>query len=89
MLETGAYDPEWPDVHMQPEQTLQAHLDLKGHHLLPIHNGTFDLALHAWNDPFERIVALAQQNNLAISTPQMGELLNLEEPNIENYWWRS
>lgn len=29
MLETGAYDPEWPDVHMQPEQTLQAHLDLK------------------------------------------------------------
>ncbi len=68
---------------------LQAHLDLKGRHLLPIHNGTFDLALHAWDDPFERIVALAQQNNLAISTPQMGELLNLEEPNIENYWWRS
>jgi L-ascorbate metabolism protein UlaG (beta-lactamase superfamily) len=89
MLETGAYDPEWPDVHMQPEQTLQAHIDLKGRHLLPVHNGTFDLALHAWDDPFERIVALAQQNNLAISTPQMGELLNLNEPNVENYWWRS
>ena len=71
------------------EQTLQAHIDLKGRHLLPVHNGTFDLALHAWDDPFERIVALAQKNNLAISTPQMGELLNLNEPNVENYWWRS
>lgn len=89
MIETGAYDPEWPDVHMQPEQTLQAHIDLKGRHLLPVHNGTFDLALHAWDDPFERIVDLAKQKDLGISTPQMGELLNLNEPNVENYWWRS
>lgn len=89
MIETGAYDPEWPDVHMQPEQTLQAHIDLKGRHLLPVHNGTFDLALHAWDDPFERIVGLAKENALAISTPQMGEVLNLNEPNVENYWWRS
>jgi len=57
--------------------------------LLPVHNGTFDLALHAWDDPFERIVGLAHENNLAISTPQMGQLLNLNEPNVENYWWRS
>ncbi|MDR6794962.1 hypothetical protein J2W67_000062 [Acinetobacter calcoaceticus] len=67
----------------------KAHLDLKGRHLLPVHNGTFDLALHAWDDPFERIVGLAKQNELAISTPQMGEVLNLNEPNVENYWWRS
>jgi L-ascorbate metabolism protein UlaG (beta-lactamase superfamily) len=44
MIETGAYDPRWAFVHMQPEQTLQAHLDLRGKWLLPIHNGTFDLA---------------------------------------------
>ena len=59
MIETGAYDPQWPDVHMQPEESLQAHLDVRGRHLMPIHNGTFDLALHAWTDPFERITALA------------------------------
>lgn len=56
---------------------------------MPVHNGTFDLALHAWDDPFERIVGLAHENNLAISTPQMGQILNLNEPNVENYWWRS
>ena len=51
MLETGAYDMQWPDVHMQPEQTLQAHRDLKGRWLMPVHNGTFDLAMHAWHEP--------------------------------------
>ena len=60
MLETGAYDAQWPDVHMQPEQTLQAHRDLKGRWLMPVHNGTFDLAMHAWHEPFDRIHALAR-----------------------------
>ncbi len=59
LMETGAYNVEWPHVHMQPEQTLQAHIDLKGRWLLPIHNGTFDLSMHAWYEPFDRILALA------------------------------
>jgi L-ascorbate metabolism protein UlaG (beta-lactamase superfamily) len=59
LMETGAYNVEWPHVHMQPEQTLQAHIDLKGRWLLPIHNGTFDLSMHAWHEPFDRILALA------------------------------
>lgn len=46
MLETGAYNEHWPYVHMHPQQTLQAHRDLGGRWLLPIHNGTFDLAMH-------------------------------------------
>ncbi|MFP3616095.1 MBL fold metallo-hydrolase, partial [Paraburkholderia sp. SIMBA_050] len=25
LIETGAYDPQWPYVHMQPEETVQAH----------------------------------------------------------------
>jgi len=88
MIETGAYDRDWPDVHMQPEQTLQAHLDLGGKHLLPVHNGTFDLALHPWQDPFERIVALAAEKGVPVSTPQMGEMLSLAAPEIGRRWWR-
>ena len=72
MLETGAYDRQWAEVHMQPEQTLQAHLDLRGRWLLPVHNGTFDLAMHAWNEPFERIQALAQARDVKLATPVMG-----------------
>ncbi len=89
MIETGAYDVEWTDVHMLPEQTLQAHLDLKGRQLLPVHNGTFDLAMHVWNDPFERIVALAERQGVAVSTPQMGEPVNLNAPKAENRWWQA
>lgn len=87
LIETGAYDKDWPDIHMQPEQSLQAHKDLRGKQLLPIHNGTFDLSMHAWYEPFNRIVHLAQQAGLPISTPQMGELLKMAEPHTGSRWW--
>jgi len=87
MIETGAYDKQWADVHMQPEETLQAHLDLKGRWLLPVHNGTFDLAMHPWNEPFERIHALAQAQSVALTTPLMGERLSLAAPHAGNAWW--
>lgn len=88
LLETGAYDANWPHVHMQPEQTVQAHLDLRGRWLLPIHNGTFDLALHPWTEPFERVSALAAQRGVALSTPRMGERVDLRAPAATAPWWR-
>jgi L-ascorbate metabolism protein UlaG (beta-lactamase superfamily) len=88
MLETGAYDPQWPDVHMQPHETLQAHLDLRGRSLLPVHNGTFDLAMHSWDDPFERIVELAAKRAVPVVTPVMGEAVSLREPLSGQTWWR-
>jgi L-ascorbate metabolism protein UlaG (beta-lactamase superfamily) len=87
LLETGAYDAQWADVHMQPEETLQAHLDLKGDWLLPVHNGTFDLAMHAWNEPFDRIHALAEARGVKLATPSMGEQLSLREPHAGQRWW--
>ncbi|MCM2464440.1 hydrolase [Pseudomonas sp. CG7] len=87
LMETGAYNVDWPHVHMQPEQTLQAHIDLKGRWLLPIHNGTFDLAMHAWYEPFDRILALAWERNVCITTPQMGEAFTLTQPQRGRAWW--
>ena len=87
LLETGAYDKQWPDIHMQPEETMQAHLDLKGKWLLPVHNGTFDLALHVWHEPFDRIVALAAKNGVSIATPEMGRAVNLKQPEAGGKWW--
>lgn len=87
LMETGAYNVEWPHVHMQPEQTLQAHIDLKGRWLLPIHNGTFDLSMHAWFEPFDRILALAWERNVSITTPQMGEAFNVMQPQRGSAWW--
>jgi L-ascorbate metabolism protein UlaG (beta-lactamase superfamily) len=88
LLETGAYDKMWPDVHMQPEQTLQAFMDLNAGWLLPVHNGTFDLGMHRWQDPFDRIAALAQEKNVRLTTPEMGEALDLKRPHAGQAWWR-
>ncbi len=88
LVETGAYDPQWPYVHMQPEQSLQAHRDLRGQWMLPIHNGTFDLAMHNWYDPFERISALARQHDVALTTPEMGERIDIRHPHAGTRWWR-
>ncbi|KVC21415.1 hydrolase [Burkholderia diffusa] len=89
LIETGAYDPQWPYVHMQPEETVQAHIDLRGRTLMPIHNGTFDLAMHRWQEPFERVTALAMVRGIELSTPRMGERLDLGAPHRGERWWRT
>jgi L-ascorbate metabolism protein UlaG (beta-lactamase superfamily) len=89
LLETGAYDAQWPEVHMQPEETLQAHLDLRGRWLMPVHNGTFDLAMHPWHEPFDRILDLAAAHGVRLATPSMGERLSLAAPHPGQRWWTS
>ncbi|SIT41370.1 conserved hypothetical protein [Paraburkholderia ribeironis] len=88
LIETGAYDALWPYVHMQPEETVQAHIDLRGRWLVPIHNGTFDLAMHRWQEPFERVTGLALVRGVELSTPRMGERLDLNALHRGERWWR-
>ncbi len=88
LMETGAYNVQWPYVHMQPEQTVQAHEDLRGRWLLPIHNGTFDLSMHPWFEPFERVLVLGDARNITIATPAMGERLAIDAPHTGERWWR-
>jgi L-ascorbate metabolism protein UlaG (beta-lactamase superfamily) len=89
MLETGAYDANWPGVHMQPEESIQAHIDLKGRSLLPIHNGTFDLSMHSWHDPFDRAVALGEAQHVSVFIPEMGEPVSLYNSGRGRHWWGS
>ncbi len=88
LVECGAYDPLWEGVHMLPEQTVQAHLDLRGRWLLPIHNGTFDLAFHDWDEPLERVLAAAQARGVAIAMPMLGQAVDVASPPPPQRWWR-
>ncbi len=88
-IETGAYDHAWPDVHMQPEQSLQAHLDLNARYMMPIHNSTFDLGLHNWFEPLDRIADLAQLHGVTLATPIIGAAFDLNEPPRGSNWWQS
>lgn len=86
-LECGAYNRAWAKVHMFPEQTLQAHLDLRGKILHPIHWGTFNLSLHPWYEPMERLTIAADLNNVRYATPVVGDTTIYGQSILNTRWW--
>ena len=86
-MECGAYNEKWHYVHMMPEETVQAHIDLKGNVLHPMHWGTFDLALHAWYDPMIRVARTADSLGVRLSTPIVGETINVDDNLLTGRWW--
>jgi len=88
-MECGAYNKLWSDIHMMPEDSLQAFKDLKGKVLVPVHNGTFDLSTHSWFDPMEKITALAKESQIILLTPQVGEVVDIKKIEVSKPWWRS
>jgi L-ascorbate metabolism protein UlaG (beta-lactamase superfamily) len=89
LMENGAYNPAWSDVHMMPEETVKAHQDLGGNAMVTIHNGTFKLALHDWFEPLERVQQLSDQQGVNLLTPLFGEAVNVTAPEPTFAWWRS
>ena len=89
LIETGAYDKDWPEVHMTPQQSIQAFIDLKAKILMPVHNGTFDLAFHPWYDPFEKIYSMAEKENIPIALPIMGKPFTLDNIPTPISWWKN
>jgi L-ascorbate metabolism protein UlaG (beta-lactamase superfamily) len=87
MLEIGASDPLWRQIHMGPEGAVRSFRELGSHGLLmPIHWGLFDLALHPWQEPIETIVAA---EGLKLWSPTPGEPTEVvcgEE--VRSGWWR-
>ncbi len=88
MLEVGAYHPAWGEIHLGPENALVAHRMLGGGALLPVHWGTFDLGLHAWDDPIEKLTAAAQPSRVHLLTPRLGRAVEPSRVEAIDPWWR-
>jgi L-ascorbate metabolism protein UlaG (beta-lactamase superfamily) len=90
MLEVGAYNDLWRSIHMGPEGAAKAFAAMGGSGLLmPIHWGLFDLALHAWRDPIEKITALADKIGMRLWSPEPGaptEVIAGRE--LRSGWWK-
>ena len=67
LMENGAYNSSWAQIHMQPEQSVQAALDVRARMVLPIHWAKYDLALHEWREPIERFMAAAKNKPLQVA----------------------
>jgi L-ascorbate metabolism protein UlaG (beta-lactamase superfamily) len=57
LLPIGAYHPpSFRNVHMSPEDALQAFADLGAHYMMPMHYGTFRLSQEPMHEPVERLM---------------------------------
>ena len=86
MLEVGASDPMWADIHMGPDHATNAHLALKGKVMMPIHWGTFNLALHSWRAPVEETLAHAARKKIELFIPKPGAVTDFSGP-YNSHWW--
>lgn len=89
MLEVGAYHPAWGDIHLGPENALKALELLGGGAFLPVHWGTFNLALHAWDEPAETLVRLGQERRVRLVMPRLGTPVEPSRVETVEPWWRS
>ncbi|MCK0070629.1 MBL fold metallo-hydrolase [Kordiimonas laminariae] len=89
-MEVGAYNELWPDIHMTPEQAVQAHVDLNGRFMVPVHNGTFNLAMHTWYEPFDCVLVEADQKNIELIIPKFGHVITLDylDSYSQDRWWQ-
>jgi len=87
MLEVGAFHPAWGDIHLGPENALAAHALLGGGAFLPVHWGTFNLGIHAWDEPAETLVAKAGGAQLVM--PLLGEPVEPIRVERVTPWWRA
>lgn len=90
MLEIGAFNELWKDIHLGPDGAMEAFGRLGGGLMMPIHWGLFDLALHGWREPIERVVELAGQQGTALFSPEPGvptEVVSGEQ--VRSEWWRA
>ncbi|WP_237690838.1 MBL fold metallo-hydrolase [Paenibacillus caui] len=89
LMDCGQYDRRWADIHLFPEQAVEAHLDVRGKLLLPVHWAVFVLAFHGWAEPAERISLEAKRKGVQITTPLIGETVVLGQAHAPaEKWWR-
>jgi L-ascorbate metabolism protein UlaG (beta-lactamase superfamily) len=88
LLEDGQYDLAWKRVHMMPEETVRAGLDLNAKAVFPVHNMKFSISYHDWDDPLLRARAEAQSQGVSLVTPLIGQKISLGEPGaVYPAWW--
>ena len=88
MVEVGAFHPSWGDIHLGPENALKALKLLGGGAFLPVHWGTFSLALHEWDQPAETLLALGPEQGARLLMPHLGQAVEPAHEHTVVPWWR-
>jgi L-ascorbate metabolism protein UlaG (beta-lactamase superfamily) len=89
LVQIGAYGDAWPDIHMVPEDGVAAHVDARGALMVPVHWGTFNLALHDWAEPVDRAWTEAKARDVKLAVPRPGERIDVDNPPAVDGWWQA
>lgn len=89
LVQIGAYAPQWPDIHMTPEEGVAAGLDVRAKLLVPVHWATFSLAMHPWGEPADRVWTEAKAADIPLAIPRPGERMDVTEPPAVDGWWQA
>lgn len=85
-IEVGARHPSWADIHLGPLPALQVHQQVQARVMLPIHWGTFALALHAWDQPIVDLLEGARAQGVTLSVPLVGQTVDPSHPEVHPFW---
>jgi len=85
-IECGQYHKLWHEIHMYPEESVQAAIDSKVEKTVPVHWGGFTLALHNWKESIDRFVAKAEKEKVLFLTPNLGEVAHSNSDT--KLWWK-
>lgn len=89
LIEGAQYDKRWANVHMIPEQSVQANIDVNGKNMILMHWGAFTLANHGWKEPIERALKEAKKAKVNLIVPEIGETILLDsglDIPISSWW---
>lgn len=90
ILDNGQYNDAWKEIHLHPDQVLEAARDLKAKRLFPVHSSKYILAMHPWDEPLKEVTRLNQESSEPISlfTPIIGEKVDLKDSTrVFEKWW--
>ena len=89
VMENGQYNEKWPYIHTMPEQLMTEIKELKAKNFIPVHNSKFKLAQHVWSEPLQLAAKYAEENEIPITLPKIGEKVNLNTlgDTIWEKWW--
>ncbi len=88
LLDSGQYNENWKHVHMTPEDSARAAVDLRAKAALPSHAGKFSISFHSWDDPFKRFVEASRDKPYRPVTPRIGEVVDLADGGQAfSRWW--
>lgn len=85
-IEIDGWNTGWPNTHLFPKEVVKAAQELKAKQIIPMHWAVFDLALHPWHESIDMVLEEAENSEIEVLTPIMGEKVILGITKTQKWW---